>query len=77
MALLRHLKLALSCVYWLFTVLFAYAVGRTTNEFDWPSFWVIIGLGAAAHALFAVIWWALTGLRTRRWSPWGRQAGPA
>ena len=67
--MLRRLKLALTCVFWLFVVLFAYAVGRTTNDFDWPSFWGVIGVGGAGYALVAMIWWALAEFRTRQWSP--------
>ena len=69
MALLRHLKLVMTGVFWVFAVLFAYAVGRTTNDFDWPSFWAVIAVSGAGYALVATILWAVSGFRTRQWSP--------
>lgn len=45
-------------IFWLFTMLFAYGVGRTTEGFDWRSFWAIMGMSGASYALVAAIWWA-------------------
>jgi hypothetical protein len=62
MSVLQRLKLALGCVFWLFAVLFAYAVGRTTSEFDWPSFWAVLAVSGAAYVLATAISWAWSGL---------------
>ncbi|MDB5480284.1 MAG: hypothetical protein JWO83_1337 [Caulobacteraceae bacterium] len=57
MTVLQRLKLALTCIFWLFTVLFGYAVGRAAEEFDWPSFLAIMGMSGASYAVVAAIWW--------------------
>jgi hypothetical protein len=61
---LQRFGIALSTIFWLFALLLGYAEGRITREFDWRTFWIVIGASGLSYVLSAGIWRALRGAGT-------------